>query len=579
MKREAFSGLTRAARRFAQMLAPAPRVQVLAMFALQLAVSLTEGVGVLLLVPLLSTLTAHPHWAPTDWIDRISGGRVVDVVLALFVLVIAARSFLQHLQQTHSARLQNEMIDALRLHCFAALQSAEWRWLSTRRTSDHTHILMSNMTRIGFGLGQMLALSASLVMLAGYVVTALVLSWRMALLACLCGALLQLLFAKQRAAALRLGDAISAASRTMQAQINEGLASIRLSKILGNEGRHVAAFGEALCGVRTQQIEFTRQSSLGRVWLHIGGAAVLVLILGAGLDIWHVALSLLLPLVFVFARIIPMLGSVQQCYYFGLSALPALDETDALLRDCAAAAEPALTDHPPLRLVEAVRFEAVSFSYAERTGAALTDLNLSFAARTTTAIIGASGAGKSTLADLLMGLLEPDTGVVRVDGVALIGATRRRWRQQVAYVEQDAFLFHDSVRNNLLWAKADATDDELAHALQTAAADFVYAMPQGLDTVVGDGGVRLSGGERQRVALARALLGAPSLLILDEATSALDPENEAAIRRAIEALHGALTVVIIGHRIAFLDRADQVIRLEAGRVAASGAAQSQSVAG
>jgi len=261
------------------------------------------------------------------------------------------------------------------------------------------------------------------------------------------------------------------------------------------------------------------------------------------------------------------LGNLQQTYYYWLSAIPAIDETESLLAECAAAAEPVAVNALPLPLDCELRFDAVSFSYPGRDVAAVLDINLSFKARTTSAIVGTSGAGKSTLADLLMGLLTPDNGQILIDGVALQGAERRRWRRSVAYVQQDAFLFHDTIRNNLLWAQPDASIAQLSQALTTAAADFVSALPQGIDTIVGDGGVRLSGGERQRIALARALLGAPALLILDEATSALDLENEAAIRRAIEALHGDLTVVIIGHRLAFLDQADQVIRLSEGQVA------------
>jgi ATP-binding cassette subfamily C protein len=259
--------------------------------------------------------------------------------------------------------------------------------------------------------------------------------------------------------------------------------------------------------------------------------------------------------------------------------MPALEQTERLLADCRDAAEPiaeATTEMgskpttTPWLIEEGITLEHVSLIYAGRDRPALDDVNLRLAACTTTAVIGASGAGKSTLADVLMGLLTPDAGAVTIDQQPLTGARRHAWRQSVAYVPQEVFLFHDSIRGNLLWGGPEADETALRQALQRAAAEFVFALPQGLETLVGDGGVRLSGGERQRLALARALLRRPSLLILDEATSALDRENEARVRAAIEHLHGDLTLVLIGHRLATLEHADQVVVLEAGRVAAHG---------
>ncbi|MBY9027787.1 ATP-binding cassette domain-containing protein, partial [Pseudomonas fluorescens] len=138
------------------------------------------------------------------------------------------------------------------------------------------------------------------------------------------------------------------------------------------------------------------------------------------------------------------------------------------------------------------------------------------------------------------------------------------------YVPQELFLFNDTIRANLLWARPTASDDDLRHALKQAAAGFVLQLPRGLDTMIGDAGARLSGGERQRIALARALLTRPDVLILDEATSALDFDSERQVQAALDALHGRMTIFIIGHRLLHLDRADMVVMLRGGRVAAAG---------
>ena len=162
--------------------------------------------------------------------------------------------------------------------------------------------------------------------------------------------------------------------------------------------------------------------------------------------------------------------------------------------------------------------------------------------------------------------MAPDGGDLLLDGAVLDPARLRNWRDRVAYVQQEPVLFHASIRNNLLWAAPRADEAHMRAALRDASAEFVFALPDGLDTMVGDRGTRLSGGERQRIALARGLLREPALLILDEVTSALDAENEAAVTRAIAGLKGRLTILIIGHRGALAGLADHSVQLNGGRI-------------
>jgi ATP-binding cassette subfamily C protein len=198
---------------------------------------------------------------------------------------------------------------------------------------------------------------------------------------------------------------------------------------------------------------------------------------------------------------------------------------------------------------------------------ALRNVELVIPARGMTAIVGPSGSGKSTLADIAMGLLMPEKGEVLIEGQPLAGERLYRWRRSVGYVPQENFLFHDTVRANLLWALPEASDQDLWQALSLAAADeFVAQMPLGLDTVVGERGLRLSGGERQRIALARALLRRPTLLLLDEATSNLDRENERRIQDAVEHLHGELTIIVITHRLSSIRNVDRIIVLDRGEL-------------
>jgi ATP-binding cassette subfamily C protein len=303
--------------------------------------------------------------------------------------------------------------------------------------------------------------------------------------------------------------------------------------------------------------------------LQVGGAIALALLTWLAIERWHTPPLVLLPLVAVCARALPQLQGLQETAQQFAHARPALDDIVELIAGVEAHAEPADADREPPQLERSIRLEQVGFSFVGgRT--VLHGIDLEIPARSTVALVGHSGAGKSTLADMLGGLLAPDAGRMLIDDAALDGAARRAWRGQVAYMQQEAVLFAGSVRDNLLWARPDASDEAIRGALERAAARFAYALPGGIDCDLGEGGRQLSGGERQRIALARALLREPRLLILDEATSAIDADAEREVAGAVAQLKGSLTIVIIGHRGALTELAERHIVLERGRIVAGG---------
>jgi ATP-binding cassette, subfamily B, bacterial len=217
-----------------------------------------------------------------------------------------------------------------------------------------------------------------------------------------------------------------------------------------------------------------------------------------------------------------------------------------------------------------VRLEGVRFAYA--TGdPVLHGIDLEVPAGRTLAIVGPTGAGKSSVVKLLLRLYDPTAGRITLDGVDLRDAVLRDVRRAVGLVSQDVFLFHGSVRDNLRFGRPDADDGALWRALELAEAQaFVEALPQGLDTVVGERGQKLSGGQRQRLALARAILKDPPVLVLDEATSAVDNETEAAIQRSLETLTRGRTTIVIAHRLSTVRHADEIAVLDRGRVVERG---------
>ena len=188
------------------------------------------------------------------------------------------------------------------------------------------------------------------------------------------------------------------------------------------------------------------------------------------------------------------------------------------------------------------------------------------------ALVGPSGGGKTTISQLVTRMYDPTDGVVRIGGRDVRTVTQESLRRSIGVVTQDAHLFHDSIRSNLLYARPEATDEELVAALRGAQIwDLVSGLPEGLDTVVGDRGYRLSGGEKQRVAIARLLLKAPSIVVLDEATAHLDSESELAVQRALKEALSGRTSLVIAHRLSTVREADRILVIDAGRVVESGA--------
>lgn len=564
-------------RLFNKVLSEAPKSGLLLLLLLMLLVSILESVGLVLLVPMLESLgnDVNTNNALSETVRGLFTFLQLPLGLAgllvLFCILVVLRSILSVIRARQNTRLQTELIDRVRRRCYSALLYADWRWLVTGRRSDHANTLMNEVNQLSNGLYFGIQLIGTSITMAAYLLAAMTLSWQACLVSMAAGVLIFFMLKGLRRQAQQLGQTMSHAERDLMGNVQESLGGIKLAKILGAETAYLQRFDRSTSAMREENIQFQiNQTRAGAAYQTVG-ALLLAAFLYTGIEVFQIPMATVLTLAFIFSRLLPMFASTQQQYQYWLHALPSVARCYELISQAEAAAEPAQAHSAVFERVDHdIHLDSVTLHYQGRQKPALDTLTLRFPARTTTAIVGESGAGKSTLADVLMGLIAPDGGTIHVDGIEITGHERLRWRASVAYVPQDAFLFHDSIRRNLLWAKPDASDDELHQALMRAAADFVLQLPNGIHTVVGDGGVLLSGGERQRIALARALLKRPALLILDEATSALDHGNEARIRQAIENLHGDLTVVIIGHRLATLEHADHVVVMADGGVKAQG---------
>jgi len=217
-----------------------------------------------------------------------------------------------------------------------------------------------------------------------------------------------------------------------------------------------------------------------------------------------------------------------------------------------------------------IAFSDVSFSYNGKENV-LNKIDLIIPKEKMVAIVGPSGTGKSTLIDLIMGFYYPDSGSILVDSTPIQKINLHSWRNTIGYVTQQPFLFNVTIRENLTWAKQDATEADIREACELAnATEFIDAMDRKIDTVVGERGVRLSGGQSQRICLARALIKKPEILIFDEATSSLDSHSELMIQKSIEYLSGKTTIISIAHRLSTIRKADYIYHIESGKIVEEG---------
>ena len=294
-------------------------------------------------------------------------------------------------------------------------------------------------------------------------------------------------------------------------------------------------------------------------------AATLMLPAGDGTG-WVVALTVF---VVITARLTAPLQSFSKRRAKITSELPALEEIVRFLETPKPFLAEGTSAFDGLR--EGVRFEHVDYAYSAESGPVLRDVSIEIPRGSTVAIVGSSGSGKSTLLALLARLSDPTSGRVSVDGRDLRDLDSTTWRRKLAVVSQENFLFNDTVRNNLRFPRPEASDEEIVAAAKKARAhEFILALEEGYDTILGDRGTRLSGGQAQRLAIARALIADPEILVLDEATSALDTNTERDVQDALESAARGRTVIMVAHRLSTIRKADRIYVLEAGRVVEQG---------
>ncbi|WP_338552639.1 ABC transporter ATP-binding protein [Paenibacillus sp. KS-LC4] len=563
-------------------------------------VSSFEGAGLLVLVPLLGIIglfdmqSASLPFVPqvSVWLGELPKGLLLAAVLALFIGINVGQGLLQRQQTNHGFALLQSFVTKLRMDIYQALLQSNWAFFLGKRKSDFNHILSSELSRVNQGVQLSLRLVTTVIFTLVQIGLAFYLSYQLTLLILICGGLLSLFSRKYTRGARSLGTRLTELSQSYVAGITDHFNGIKEIKSNRLEESHLSWFSKLTQQMEHNNVQFVKLQSNSQLLFKSISALLIAGCVYLSVQVLQVGVAELTLIVLIFTRLWPKLTLIQTSMEQIVLTLPAFKSLNDLMKECGAAEEMQLNKHAErteqaeqaeqtkrtqaepaaLKLVHELVCEDMYYRYGEQDGTyALKHINLRIPANSMTAIVGKSGAGKSTLIDTLIGLIVPQHGAVLLDGVPLDDSNRFAYRSAVSYVSQDPFLFNASIRENLKLVLPGATEEQLWKALAFSASDaFVRALPQGLDTIVGDRGVRLSGGERQRIVLARAMLRQPSILVLDEATSSLDSENELKIQQALEQLKGKLTIIVIAHRLSTIRGADQVIVLEEGRIIQQG---------
>jgi len=469
--------------------------------------------------------------------------------------------------------LECKIIDSVRKQLFDQFQNLSLSYYAKTRDADLIDIATTQADQLKMVIRDISNLLIRGFTLLAYVATMIAISWQLSIFAILLYTTLSFAVASMVKKAREAGTKVPKEQANLASIIIELIGGIRTVKASAAQKFEEARFYEASEKFMNATVAMESQNERTKPFAEGSATTILLIMVVASyfllITTGRLQAAALLTYMFVLFRMMPLVsqvnglrskigsrqGIIDRVNYF----LSTEDKTYLLSGDVKFK-----------RLEKSIDFSSVYFSYDGKVDI-LSDISIAFEKGNTTALVGSSGAGKTTLADLVPRFFEPTSGCILVDGIDIKQLDITSLRQSMSVVSQDTFIFNRSVRDNIAYGLTGITDAEIKEAAQKAnAIDFIMDLPEGLDTVLGNRGVRLSGGQRQRIAIARALLRDPDILILDEATSALDSVSESLIQQSLEDLSQGRTVITIAHRLSTIANADKVVVLDKGRIAEQG---------
>jgi len=543
--------------------------------SLFLGMSCFDAAAILTLAPVVDLLMGADSTATsaiTKQMERVLTFLGIPMTLwsalaAFFVFNVVKNAFaifaLYTVQRTKFVILRHYMLGT-----FDDFFSARWRFFSEQKQGTLVNTFLHEVNVVGEAVIKMAQFLSTIIQIVLLLAVPFMISWQLTSLSLLGAGVIAIPFLIAGRISYRFGKQTTSTSNDMYGILQESCATAKIVQGFGNQARNRGMFSEAFdCYRRAMVKGETLNSSILHLYQPLGLVILIIALLAA--QRLNVPISETAVLIYALMKTLPSVGTLTSLKASLENFTPSYEQMMRLRKVAREDRQPE-GGRPFATLGSGIEVKNVSFTYPGR-DMVLNDISLSIPAGKMTAVVGESGCGKSTLLDMLMGFNMIERGDVLIDGVSLKDYDQSSYRQRIGYVPQDAVLFNMSIRDNILWAQANATDETLAEALRLANAQmFIDEFPDGIDTLAGDRGVRLSGGQIQRIALARAILRRPELLILDEATSALDSQSETLIQDAIAEIARDTTIIVVAHRLSTVKMADTIVVLDEGAIVEQG---------
>ncbi len=542
--------------------------------ALLIVASLLEGFSIGMILPILggSESADTPLYKfLTDGAEYLGLPYTLPVAVAGMAVLYLARTGFIIYQRVYAADITGKLMAQLKITLVEQVYSADYQYFLDRGLSAFTNAVTTELNNVSraFESCNRFIVNAGFALV--YIALPLAINPAFTSVVVIVGVpgyfLLKRLFSVARGFSIRS----TAANAGLQSYIIQGLANFKYLKATGS---HHGIFGRIRDTSREQgRLEY-KQTSLAAILDN--GTDLFFMLIIAGLLIYSVEIARnslieILFILFIVRRAMVYALNAQRSFQEFLRFSGSVREFRKLSEELSEREEPVDTSGATPNFDQPITFANVSFEY-EGSEKVLDDVSLTIPPNSMVAFVGASGAGKSTLGTMLTGLLRPTSGEITIGRVPYGIINQRKLREAIGYVTQESVIFNDTVHNNIsLWSSdADSRDKVQSAARAARASEFIEALPEGYDSLLGDNGINISGGQRQRISIARELYKDARLLIFDEATSALDTESELEVQNSIDNLCGDKTIILIAHRLSSVRNCDTIYVLKEGRVTEQG---------